>query len=42
MSVDSTGSVVSGGHWNVLGNLGFLLVFVIPALQLPKRSTQSG
>lgn len=34
--VDSTGSVVSGGHWNVLGNLGFLLLFVVPAWQLPR------
>ena len=32
--IDSTGSVLSGGHWNVLGNLGFLLLFVVPAAQL--------
>lgn len=32
--VDSTGSVLSGGHWNVVGNIGFLLIFLIPALQL--------
>ena len=32
--IDSTGSVLSGGHWNVLGNLGFLLPFVVPAAQL--------
>lgn len=31
--VDSTGSMLSGGHWNVLGNLGFLLIFAIPARQ---------
>lgn len=35
--VDSTGSVLSGGHWNVLGNLGFLLLFVVPAAQLRKQ-----
>jgi hypothetical protein len=40
--VDSTGSIVSGGNWNVLGNLFFLLVFLIPTLQLPTRSGQSG
>lgn len=34
--VDSTGSVLSGGHWNALGNLGFLLLFVVPAAQLRK------
>lgn len=35
--IDSCGSIASGGHWNVLGNIGFLLIFVIPVLQLPKR-----
>ena len=32
--VDSTGSIISGGHWNVVGNLFFLLAFAIPALSL--------
>lgn len=32
--VDSTGSILSGGHWNAVANIGFLLLFLIPALQL--------
>lgn len=36
--VDSCGSILSGGHWNVVGNIGFLLIFLVPALQLPGRN----
>lgn len=39
--VDSTGSVLSGGHWNVLGNLGFLLLFAVPAWHLPQSAAIS-
>jgi hypothetical protein len=39
--VDSTGSIVSGGHWNVLGNVLFLLAFAIPALFLPRAQLRS-
>lgn len=31
---DSTGSILSGAHWNAVANIGFLLIFLIPALQL--------
>lgn len=36
--VDSIGSAVSGGHGNVLGNTVFLLMFLIPALHLPRAA----
>lgn len=34
--VDSTGSVLVGAPLNVLPNAGFLVMFVLPALALPK------
>ncbi|MFT7474442.1 MAG: hypothetical protein ACI81L_001367 [Verrucomicrobiales bacterium] len=32
--IDSTGSIASGGWLNVIGNLGFLALFVLPARKL--------
>lgn len=32
--VDSSGSILSGAHWNAVANVGFLLIFLIPASQL--------
>lgn len=35
--VDSLGSVVSGGALNVLGNVGFMVLFGVPLLLGPRR-----
>jgi hypothetical protein len=39
--VDSTGSILSGAHWNAVANIGFLLIFLIPAWQLRGRATEA-
>ncbi len=36
--IDSMGSAVSGGYGNLLGNIVFLLMFLIPTLQLPRTA----
>jgi hypothetical protein len=35
--VDSIGSVVSGGALNVVGNLGFVVLFGVPLVWAPRR-----
>ncbi|MEZ5460296.1 hypothetical protein [Dokdonella sp.] len=39
--VDSSGSMLAGAPWNVAGNIGFLLIFLIPALQLREANERT-
>lgn len=38
--IDSTGSLISGGGINVIGNLGFLVLFGVPLLSEGRRGAE--
>jgi hypothetical protein len=40
-AIDSLGSLASGGGLNVLGNIAFLLIFIVPALRISGPSAAS-